>query len=159
MPGAGYIIDIAQLFRQQFKSEPYIVPGESITTIQTNDYRVEGSFEQNGSVYTKNGSLLKESYRGIEVMLPIKFFDVDFGTLISYLPFCVISVDSSKKIVETDLAERLGTVKELYSTGDYVFNVKGFLISADRRFPEAEIDNLRELYEQNRSVKIDNCCL
>lgn len=147
------VIDIVELFQKTFNSKPYLVK-EVIAEQEINGYRLRESISKVEQEFTAKGSLIKEQFRGVEVMLPIRFYDGP--VLITYLPFCVISVRGGKTIVETALAEQIGTVKEQFNTDDYEFNIKGFLISEDRKFPEAEIDNLRTLFETQKAVTIDN---
>jgi hypothetical protein len=146
----GLIIEVGQLFKQQFGKKPVIIPG--VSDPETNDYRVNAT--QSDSILTERGGSLKEMYRGVEVMLPIRFFSGSVQCC--YLPYCVIGVSGSKSIVETGLASRMGSVKELFTTDDYVFNIKGFLIAENRKFPEAEMDELKELYEKQSAFVIDN---
>jgi hypothetical protein len=75
-----------------------------------------------------------------------------------FLPYCWIAVKSSKRIVETALTERRGTVREFIAMEDYSFSVKGFAIGQDGRFPKSQLENLRKLYERNEAIEC-NCAL
>jgi hypothetical protein len=156
MPNTALVIDIVELFQKTFGSKPYVVPDVSITHADSSGpgYRVTESANKAEKEFTNKGSLIKEQYRGVEIMLPIKFFDGK--ELLMYLPYCVIGLEGSKTIIETPLAERVGSVKEQFNIDDYVFNVKGFLIGEDRKFPEEQLDKLRELFETKKAVRIDN---
>jgi hypothetical protein len=72
------------------------------------------------------------------------------------LPYPIISVTGDKRIIETDLTERRGTVKELINTRDWVISVKGFLINNENEFPEDDFETLVKLYELNIPVRINN---
>jgi len=69
------------------------------------------------------------------------------------LPYPVISVESSKTIVRTQLTERRGTVKELINIADYQITIKG-LILGESEFPETVISTLRDIYERNTPLSI-----
>jgi hypothetical protein len=72
------------------------------------------------------------------------------------LPYPVISVEMKKTTVETALAGRRGTVKEMISTDDYVFVVRGLIVSADNSYPESEVRNLRALFELQKPLPISS---
>ncbi|RXK57571.1 hypothetical protein ESA94_20445 [Lacibacter luteus] len=146
------VVDIAELYKQRFGKKP-VVP-EVVYGAETNAYQVTPQLIQAEQEFTQRGSLVKERYRGVEIMLPLRFYDG--SELLMYMPYAVISMNNSKTIVETSLPERVGTVKEQWSIGDYEINIKGFLISENRLFPEEEISQLRELYEAQKAVTLDN---
>jgi hypothetical protein len=70
------------------------------------------------------------------------------------LPICTISGSSKKVIVETPLTGRQGTVKELIRCEDYQFRVQGICFGYNRELPEEKIQELKDLFEVTRSVKI-----
>jgi hypothetical protein len=70
------------------------------------------------------------------------------------LPICTISGNSKKVIVETPLTGRRGTVKELIRCEDYQFRVQGICFGYNREFPEEKIQELKDLFEITRSVRI-----
>lgn len=70
------------------------------------------------------------------------------------LPNAVISLEQTKKIIETDLVNRKGSVKELISIEDYDITIGAFIQSADGSYPEQEITRLRELFQINESVEL-----
>ncbi len=60
-------------------------------------------------------------------------------------------------MVKTSLAERVGTVKELYSVDDYSITIKGFAIDDQRRlWPEEQLHALKLIHESTTSIGIDN---
>jgi len=71
-----------------------------------------------------------------------------------YLPFPVISISSKKRIVKTEMTERVGTVKEFISVEDYDIVVRGMAVSISNEFPESDVAALRSLYEINKPVSI-----
>lgn len=70
------------------------------------------------------------------------------------LPICTISASSKKVIVETALTGRRGTVKELIRCEDYQFRIQGICFGYDRQFPEEKIQEMKDLFEITKSVKI-----
>ena len=155
MPNTALVIDVLKLFQKTFGKTPYVVAGVSDSADSTgfsNDYRLKRSKAEQD--FTAKGSLIKEQYRGVEIMLPVRFYVGTTSTL--YLPYCVLSISGKKTIIETPMVERKGTVKEVYNCDDYTINIKGFLINEQRTFPEKEIDDLRKLCEARSSVVIEN---
>ena len=122
-------------------------------------YRIDGKNTNASDELRSNTGLLKRQYNDKEIWLPVKFTDLDAsfkkGELL--LPYSVISISGKKTIVKTPLAERKGTVKELYNVDDYDISIKGFLIDeANRLWPESQIDDLKRIYENQLAVGLDN---
>jgi len=70
------------------------------------------------------------------------------------LPYPVISIRVNKKIIETELTERRGTVDELVNIGSYEITIRGFIINSGNEFPEQDVITLRTLFECNAPVSI-----
>ena len=69
--------------------------------------------------------------------------------------FPVISViELNRQVVETDMVERSGSVKEIISTDDLVINIKGLIVGVNNQWPEDEFTQLCSLFAINRSVEI-----
>lgn len=147
----GFVFDIQQLPNY----ENLFIPEWILKENQNSNYQVNGTAASAAEKeFTAKGSLVKERLLGVQVLLPIRFFDGN--NLLAHLPHAVITVSSDKDIVETSLPEQLGSVKEQWSINDYVFNVKGFLIADDRRFAEEKLQQLRQLYELQKAITMDN---
>jgi len=151
------LFDLQQLYRQTFGGRPYQIGNEQGSPELT-PFVIDG---QNTSLTQVSGSQLVGDYLGKEIWLPIKFIGLDaslFGMSELMLPYSVIKISSKKTIVKTELAERKGTVKELFSVEDYNMQIKGFVIdeSPNRIWPEQELITLRTLYELNEAVQLDN---
>lgn len=149
------IYELEQLYLRTFGSKPYRVqPQEKAAELP--GFTIQG--QENLSPVT--ASELKGSYAEREVWLPIKFVELDekrFGSTELMLPYAVVKISGKKTIVKTPLAERSGTVKELYSIDDYSIGIKGFLIDDKyRTWPENEIRKLQMLYEMNQAVHLSN---
>ena len=55
------------------------------------------------------------------------------------------------------MAERQGTVKELYSTDDYSISLKGFFIDVDKRiWPEADLRMFKKIFELQTAFILEN---
>lgn len=85
------------------------------------------------------------------------FFDLEDDSDYT-IPFPIIRIQSQKRIVETPLTERKGTVLELINQDSWKIYIKGFIISKDNRYPEQEIKQLIDVYERNVSLRL-RCAL
>jgi hypothetical protein len=82
-----------------------------------------------------------------EMYMPLKLADV-------WLPFPVLSVSCRKNIVETPMVNRRGTVKELISTEDYRFHIKGLIIGDNNEYPEDQVMQLKQLFEIDTALAV-----
>jgi len=96
----------------------------------------------------------RDDMLGREVFLPVLFRKSQQDFL--EIHCCTIRTTSKKTIVRTAVSERVGTVKEQFNIGDYIFTIKGVLIGKNRNFPDDEISKLRELYETTDNVELHN---
>lgn len=102
--------------------------------------------------YSSLGSALEgKTEFGTPYFLPVKLGGIE-------LPYPLISIQARKRIIETPLVGRRGTVKELINIEDYVISIKGIAIEKDSRFPEFSIQQLKDLYEKNTSLALQ-CAL
>jgi hypothetical protein len=74
------------------------------------------------------------------------------------IPFPIIRIQSQKRIIETPLTERKGTVVELVNQESWKIYIKGFIISKDGNYPEQEILKMKEVYEVNTALRL-RCAL
>ena len=103
---------------------------------------------------TRFDSALKETLQGRDVFLPIT---LSAGEISVFCPCATIRVQGSKTVVRTAVSERVGTVKEMFQVGDYVFTIKGVLIAPrGKAFPDDDIYNLRQLFESTNHVLLKN---
>lgn len=171
MPNTGLIIDIAELLQKQFGSRPYVVPGASKTGVQLEPYKLNtgddvprGSHEKGYQVdtqitkaereFTAKGSLIGEQYRGVDILLPVRFYNGPL--MVAYIPYCVLHIGGKKTLIETPLVERKGEVIEQYNINNYSIGIKGFMISEDKKFPERDITGFKNLFEANKALTIEN---
>ena len=148
------IFNLALLYQKTFGSKPYVVSELSEQREEPSELFNIAQRPASGT-YTAKGSLLAETYKGVEVWLPVRFFEGP--SLLMHLPFSVVKIAGKKTIVETPMAERRGTVKEQFNIDDYAISIKGFLIDQEARaFPEAQLEQLKALYEKGVAVTLDN---
>jgi hypothetical protein len=73
------------------------------------------------------------------------------------LPYPILSINSRKRIIKTELTERNGPVMELVNIGGYEIVIKGFLINqTSNEFPEDDFTTLMRLYKLNTVLRINN---
>lgn len=86
------------------------------------------------------------------------FLPVKLGGI--QLPYPIIRISGRKMIVDTPLVARRGSVKELISLEDYQISIMGLIIGSGKTpadvWPEAGIKELRDLYERNESLSLEN---
>jgi hypothetical protein len=154
IPSPANIIDLVDLFKKQFGSKPFVIdkdgklsndPGQPFQIKSDNNSEKE---------FTAKGSLIKENINGVDILLPVRFYDGP--QLLMHLPYVVVSIRNRKNIISTPMVERIGSVIEQYNVDNYSMVVKGFLISEDRKFPEELITLIRDLYTNKSSVVVDN---
>ena len=101
-----------------------------------------------------NGSLYKEQFLGVEIWLPTRLI---LGQKTLYLPYSAISVTATSSWIKTGMAERKGSVKELFSIDDYKISIKGFFIDkANRLFPASDIQLLKDFHEAGQPLQLQN---
>jgi Domain of unknown function (DUF6046) len=94
------------------------------------------------------GKYWEKDVYGREYFMPVYLNEVA-------LWFPVISViELNRQVVETDMVERSGSVKEIISIDDIVINVKGLIVGINNQWPEQEFTQLCELFALNKSVPI-----
>jgi hypothetical protein len=70
-------------------------------------------------------------------------------------PNCVLGTRRSKKIVETDMPERNGTVKEIIGSGNWEITVKGFLFNHLNELPDLQLAEIHELFKINEPIILE----
>lgn len=147
---AHLIVNIQDIYNTYFQ-KPYTV----------NDNREAAILEEYGKIQSKTdsdktvkGIELSKFVGGVEVFLPVQFWKSQ--QLFLEIHCCTIRITSKKTIVRTAVSERVGTIKEQFNVGDYIFTIKGVLIGKDRKFPDEKILQLKELYETTDSVELYN---
>lgn len=70
------------------------------------------------------------------------------------IPFGVLSMNWRTTFVSTPLPERGGSVKELVSIDDYVFNLKGIFVNDENYYPEQDIIDLHKIFMKGAGVSL-----
>lgn len=70
-----------------------------------------------------------------------------------YLPYVWLKINLRKRLVETDMTERRGSVIEIIGFENVEIGVKGFCIGAFDSFPEVEIEDLRNIFEKAENLE------
>lgn len=100
------------------------------------------------------GSPLSQELLGREVLLPVTLW-VDNSLYID-IACATVRVSSQRTVIRTPIAQRMGTVKELYGQDDWKFTIRGVLIDRWGNIPEEKIMLLKRIYESNRPVELRN---
>lgn len=147
---AHLIVNIQDIYNTYFQ-KPYTV----------NDNREAAILEEYGKIQSKNDHKktikdieLSKIVGGVEVFLPVQLWKSQREYL--QINCCTIRVTSRKTIIRTPVSERVGTIKEQFNVGDYIFTIKGVLIGDKRTFPDEKILKLKDLYETTDSVELHN---
>jgi len=148
--------EIQELYQRTFGSRPVALPLAGQEEATPDALPVIARAATAGSK-SANGRVLYEMYRGKEVWLPVRLYAA-FGSEdgVLELPYSVVRATSRKHIISTPLAERQGTVKELYSADDWQITIKGFLLSTDGAWPEKEIEKLNTFWRKSQALVIEN---
>lgn len=144
------IVNVKDIYNSYFQS-PYMV-NESRQAAVLEEYSKLKS--KPTSDKTVKGIELSKLVGGVEVFLPVQFWKSQ--QLFLEIHCCSIRITSKKTIVRTAVSERIGTIKEQFNVGDYLFSLKGVLIGDDRTFPDKKLLQLKELYETTETVELYN---
>jgi hypothetical protein len=155
---SSIVYDIDQLYQRTFGGRPAVPKDLPPLPPATPPYALQGAPVRRNTDMV--GNTLRSTYMGVEVWLPTAFTDLPadlFERGVFELPFSVIRVTGSTTIVRTPLADRRGSVKELYSIDDYRFEIKGFFIDLkERLWPYQDLLSLKKLHELGDAFSIDN---
>ena len=142
-------IDLLNVYNTYFQ-KPYSI-GKTENAVIVEPYQIaKRDTELSNQI---NGIDIKEKINGVEVFLPVTLRN-DLQTL--KIACATIRVTNKKTIIRTAVSERIGTIKEQFQVGDYMFTIKGVLISETRGFPTNEVQKLKSLFESRKSVYLDN---
>lgn len=143
--------DLFKLYKTVFGTTPYSIGmGNSQSEVIKYDITQSDRNKYSLDYTSKQIPLNKKSALGKDVWTPVTFW-LNTNQAIE-IDACTIGVNLSKQIIKTVVSERKGTVKEQFSTDDYRFNIKGFLMGTNRFFPEEQITALKNIFETNQPV-------
>ena len=92
-----------------------------------------------------------------------QYKDIETGEIIQYgggvgnflrIDNCLMTVSMTKNIVTTALNGRDGTIKECYSNGDYLINIRGSIVGEGNKYPENEVVELDNISRANTRLEI-----
>lgn len=145
------IADLGQQVAGQ-SFEPRFEPVPTSDVTKTNGTQRAERGKIGGSAYYEPAGGGRETYMPVVLR-----YVLEDGTQKEIsLPNPTLAVQSRKRIVETPLTERDGTVKELISVEGYQITVRGLIIGVNNEFPEDDLIMLQQLYSQKKSVQIAN---
>lgn len=150
------IVNIQDIYNSYFQ-KPYTINGNGKSVTSKQFDKIPDNVYNNSTISpnkTLKGIDLSKFVGGMEVFLPIQFWKSQ--QLFLEIHCCTIRITSKKTIIRTTVSERVGTIKEQFNVGDYIFTIKGVLIGKDRKFPDEKILQLKELYETTDSVELHN---
>lgn len=144
--------DIKELFNTQFGFRPpanYTIEQQgSFTQTATPGGFIINAAPSEQITGKLGGNFWEKDIYGREYFMPVYLNGVA-------LWFPVISVlELNRQVVETDMVERSGSVKEIISTDDIIINIKGLIVGVNNQWPEDEFTQLCELFSLNKSVSI-----
>lgn len=143
-------IDLSLILRELNKDVPAAeVSFDADPELRISPYRTENGKIGGAPYYGFNGSP-----RGaVEYYLPVT---ITYGNKTIDLPFPILSFSGKKRVVETPLTERTGSVMELINTDSYEISVRGFMINTQGEYPEDDLIMLTQLYSNKTPVEINN---
>jgi hypothetical protein len=147
---AHLITNIENIYTTYFQP-PYKVNDNRKPLIPEEYGRIE---QKPANEKTIKGIELSKKVEGVEVFLPVQFWKSQ--QLYLEILCCTIRVTTKKTIIRTAVSERVGTIKEQFNVGDYIFTIKGVLIGDKRTFPDEKILKLKDIYETTDSVELYN---
>ena len=100
------------------------------------------------------GTPISAELLGREVLLPVTLWVDD--TYFIDIACATVRVSTQRTVIRTPIAERAGTVKELYGQDDWRFTIKGVLIDRWGNLPEEKIMLLKRIFEMRRPVELRN---
>lgn len=145
--------NISELFKMHFAYEAKPYPIAIANRVRIGYY---GAIPFEEQIIPKRNEISKLGVKLWEKNLVGREFFMPINLEGYLLQNTIISASTQKNIVEKVLVGRKGTVKEMISAEDWVFNVKGIIVSADNNYPEEEVTKLSDLYEINKALKIKN---
>lgn len=115
--------------------------GNDTQPFEFEDLPEKSQYGSMGSPY--NGvDLYGKSYR-----LPVSLGGYD-------LPYPVIRVNGGNRIVETDLTEVRGSMKEFISEEDITITIQGLLIDNSGDYPEDQVKELLKLFRSGKTLEL-----
>jgi hypothetical protein len=141
----GNVNDLMKLAFGVYSNLPVYIPGNSMPVTR---------IDSPEAYYEKNGNYLFDRF-GFEIAEADLTFTNQTDPTKWYLPETTI-LDStiSKNMVQTIMAGRKGTVKELVSEGDWIFTFRGLIIGENVEFPRTVRKQMKQVWGINKNMRI-----
>lgn len=115
---------------------------------------IPASFEVSAASGRKEQSdlgvpLYAKDEQGREYMMPVKLGGVQ-------LPFPLFSIDPRNALVETPMNGQNGSVIEQINTDNYRMRVRGVCLGVNGEWPEAQMQQIANLFKRKESFEIEN---
>lgn len=136
----------------------YDIPALEKKQAQKGEYSVAASAKK---THTANGSPLWRDTANRTGFMPVTIVWVSAdGTQTKEfaLGHTIVGISAKKKLVETDMTERNGSVIELIHSGNYEISLRGIVVGENGSFPDEDLALLYELYTKNEPVSF-RCAL
>lgn len=155
-------IDIQKLYERTFGSRYVVQPSKP--SEDPNQYSLQG-VTNNRKLYSNTGSpLLVQDAKGVDIWLPTELYNLypykgqpvgEAGRMKLY--YSTINISAGANVIRTSMAERIGSVKEVYNIDDYKITIKGFFIDKEgRSLPESDIDTLNKVLKTGKPIGLYN---
>lgn len=158
---SSFVFDLQDYHERIFGTKPKI--SEETARMAEDSSAIRISSKPDSDIFSSKGSRLRENYKGKEIWMPIRMVNLDeavFGVTEIFFAYCTLKISGSSDIVRTKMANRIGTVKELYAAGDYHIDIRGYLIGYDEnghpKWPETEIEQVKKLSQLGEAFELDN---
>ena len=161
--------EFIDLYESFFGTKPHVAPeshnDRPPKTAPSNlEPEVKGKVYDERTVwpYSVQGTPSWDRILGVDIWLPTTLTGKgsDGKPKTWQLPYCVFNIMGSSSWIKTPLAERRGSVKELYSIDDYKITLKGFFIDqANRFFPTSDLETLRTFHEKGLPLQLHNAAI
>lgn len=118
------------------------------------DPKIEQSQTRYGTDLYKKDAYGRDVFSPVTLAWGKKENSNDYANKVT-LPYSTVAVTASKKIVNTELVNRKGSVNEQININDYEFQINGVVIS-EQALPEDWLDLFAQIFETKEPMEIVN---
>ena len=144
------VYNLKDLFNTIFGYKPAHVPGFPDTV-------PPADLPQIGAAARKTENIFGQPLYGTDEMMGYEVFcpvTIEVDGKDYYFPYTVVGIRRSKTIVETEMTELNGSVKEIIGNRDFDITIKGFLMGQYGQFPDDKLSMLNTVFEFNQAVRL-----
>lgn len=172
--------DLIKLYKNYFGNTPFSVQNtedKSFTNeVEYNNIpenpHLKGKihFSKTNQPFNKIGAYGQNIWHYVKFASKIKNSKGEWEVIILEIDICTIAVKQVTNIISTPLAgaeinpktlegkplkpHNIGYVNEIVNIDDWIFTIRGFLVSKNRTVPETEIEKLKYFMQTNQPVEI-----